>query len=59
MRRKALAALAGLALGLGALECASGAAPKSQCQNGSHKSETVRHHPVRYTCHNNEWVRDK
>lgn len=56
MRRKVVAALAGLALGLGALECASGVAPKSQCQDGSVKA-TSDHHV--YTCHNNEWIKGK
>jgi len=55
-----MAAVAMVALGLGALECSGGGvAPKSQCRNGSVKTKTVNHHPVRYTCHNNEWVKDK
>ena len=58
MRRKVVAALAGLALGLGALECASGVAPKSQCQDGSVRTRTVQDHPVEETCHNGEWVKE-
>lgn len=52
-KRRMVAALAGLALGLGALECASGVAPKSQCHDGSVKG----HGEKVYVCHNGEWTR--
>lgn len=55
--KKILALAMAAALGLGALECVS--APKAQCPDGSPRTRTVHHHPVRETCHNGEWVRGR
>lgn len=44
-------------MGVGAWECADGASPKSQCENGSRKAEHKNGSTKLYECHNQEWVK--
>lgn len=44
-------------LALGAWECAS--APTAQCGNGDVKVVHKDGKSTHYTCHNNEWVKDR
>jgi hypothetical protein len=56
--KRVLALVAGVSLGIGALQCTS--APKASCRDGSTKvSHDSRHGTQTYHCRGGQWVRDK
>lgn len=57
MTRKTLAIITAAVILLGAMGADCGAAPKSQCQDGSTKVQVVNGKSRTYQCENGEWVK--